>query len=114
MVHRLLRPLLVALVAIALVGAPTFQAAVSPTSAMHAAAAQHETCSEQLANPAPCKSMVPACADMLGCVTVASLPVPAISAAVSLTWTSIAYRVGSDVQDGLSIKPDLGPPIPFV
>lgn len=113
MVVRLLRQLLAILVAVALVGAPTVQAASAvPCDAMHMAAADHQASSGKARAPAPCKT-TPACVDALGCVSIASLPAPAISAPGPLTWTPVAYWVGADAREGLSVKPALDPPIPF-
>jgi hypothetical protein len=113
MVLRLLRPLLAILVAVALVGAPTVQATSAvPCDTTHMTNADHLASSGGAQAPAPCK-MMPGCVDALGCVSLASLPVPAISAAERLAWTSIAYWSGTDVREGLSVKPILDPPIPF-
>jgi hypothetical protein len=113
MVLRLLRPLLAILVAVALAGAPAVQAAsAAPCDTMHMTAAEHQASSGEAPAPAPCK-MTPACVDALGCVSLTSLPAPAIPAAAPLTWTSVAYWAGADTREGLSLKPALDPPIPF-
>ena len=113
MVVRLLRPLLAILVAAALIGAPAVQAASAmPCDAMHMAAADHQASSGNAPTPAPCKA-TPTCVDALGCVSVASLPAPAISTARLLTWTPVAYWAGADAREGLSVEPALLPPIPF-
>ncbi|WP_143021152.1 hypothetical protein [Belnapia rosea] len=113
MVPRLFRPLLAILVAVALVGAPAVQAAsVVPCDTMRMAAADHQASSGGAQAPAPCK-MTPACVDALGCVSLVSLPVPALSASGPLTWVSVAYWAVTDAREGLSIKPILHPPIPF-
>lgn len=112
MVLRLLRPLLAILVTVALVGAPTVQATSAvPCDTMHMTNADHQASSGGAHAPASCK-MVPGCVDALGCVSLASLPVPAISAE-PLVWTAIAYWIRTDVCEGRSVEPILDPPIPF-
>jgi len=83
-----------------------------PCDAMHMAAADHQASSGGSEAPAPCK-MTPACVDALGCVSIASLPAPAISALGPLTWTPVAYWAGADAREGLSVEPAFDPPIPF-
>lgn len=63
------------------------------------------------APPAPCNEMTAGCADMLGCGLSARLPTNVTAAAHELIWTKATYPAISDVHQGLSIEPDLGPPI---
>jgi hypothetical protein len=51
------------------------------------------------------------CADMLGRGLSTGLPAHATAAAHKLTWISAVYRAIADARVGLSVKPDLGPPI---
>ena len=113
MVLRLLRPLLTILMAVALVGAPTVQATSAvPCGTMHMTNGDHQASSGGAQAPAPCK-MTPACIYALGCVSLVSLPAPALSASGPLTWVAVAYWAAADVREGLSVKPILDPPIPF-
>lgn len=114
MVVRLLRPLLAILVAVALVGAPAIQAATAvPCDAMPATAAHHQASPGSAEAPAPCKGIMPACIDVLGCVSIPTLPGPEASHGRPVAWTRVAYWDASGVREGLSLEPALHPPIPF-
>jgi hypothetical protein len=60
--------------------------------------------------PAPVKRM-PNCIDHYGCLTVQALPTSPAMLAVPFQWVSVAYSVGAALLLGLSIKPELTPPI---
>ena len=59
----------------------------------------------------PCKGMMPECLDILGCGLNAGLPAQVVVQTPKLIWISAIYRAIADLHEGLSIKPDLGPPI---
>jgi hypothetical protein len=61
--------------------------------------------------PAPCPEMTPACIIDLGCTAMASLPAPELPLALPFSWARIAYDRAAESFRGLSIKPDLTPPI---
>ena len=60
--------------------------------------------------PAPVKHM-PNCIDHYGCLAVQALPTSPTLLAVPFRWVSVAYSVGAAPLLGLSIKPELTPPI---
>jgi hypothetical protein len=61
--------------------------------------------------PVPCTDMTPTCIVDVGCAFVVSLPAPHLGLSAPLSWTRVAYGTSSNASRGLSIKPDLTPPI---
>ena len=59
----------------------------------------------------PCTGHMPNCVDHVGCVTVSALPVSPGSEAVAFEWTSLFYHLASESLSGISVKPELSPPI---
>ena len=59
----------------------------------------------------PCSGHMPNCVDHVGCVTVSALPVSPGSQAVAFEWTSLDYHFASESLSGISVKPELSPPI---
>ena len=59
----------------------------------------------------PCTGHMPNCVDHLGCVTVSALPTSPASIAVPVEWTSLDYDLASESLAGISVKPELSPPI---
>jgi len=59
----------------------------------------------------PCTGHMPNCVDHVGCVTVSALPTSPASIAVAFEWTPLDYDLGAESLAGLSIKPELSPPI---
>ncbi|WP_140882870.1 hypothetical protein [Muricoccus nepalensis] len=111
MLLRLLRPLLAILIAFSMIAAPTVQAAAIPCDTMQMVS-DRQVSNVGAQHSVPCE-VTPACLDALGCVAIASLPVPAISAARPLAFAPVAYWTGTDTREGLSVEPALNPPIPF-
>ena len=60
--------------------------------------------------PVPVKHM-PNCIDHYGCLTVQALPTSPALLVLPFQWVSVAYNVGAAPLLGLSIKPELTPPI---
>jgi hypothetical protein len=60
---------------------------------------------------APCTGHLPNCVDHLGCVTVAALPILPASIAVPVEWTSLDYDFAPESLAGISVEPELSPPI---
>jgi hypothetical protein len=60
---------------------------------------------------APCTGHMPNCVDHLGCVTVSALPTSPASIAVAFEWTSLDYGSAPESLAGISVKPELSPPI---
>jgi hypothetical protein len=110
MMRRLLRPLLAILVAFALIGPLAAPAAapmlchgerLSPTA--------HQADPGQF--PSQCKSMALVCMSALGWVATVNLPNYQSVLATRLSWVHVTYRADTRLIDGLSLVPDLGPPI---
>ena len=59
----------------------------------------------------PCTGHTPTCVDHLGCITVSAIPTSPTSIAVPVEWTSLGYELASESLAGISIKPELSPPI---
>jgi len=60
---------------------------------------------------APCTGHMPNCVDHVGCVTVSALPASPASIAVAFEWTSLDYDFVPQSLAGISVKPELSPPI---
>jgi hypothetical protein len=113
MMSRLIRLLFAIVIGTALVGAPAVQAATAIPCATTVTTAPDHTLSAGQAPasaPTPCKAM-PGCADMLGCGLSAGLSAHIAALSQERAWTSTVYRAIADAHEGLSVKPDLGPPI---
>ena len=59
----------------------------------------------------PCTGHLPNCLDHGGCLTVSALPVSPATIAVPVKWTSLAYDLAPQALSGISVKPELSPPI---
>ncbi len=59
----------------------------------------------------PCTGHLPNCVDHLGCVTLSALPTSPTSIAVAFEWTSLGYVLMPESLAGISVKPELSPPI---
>jgi len=59
----------------------------------------------------PCTDHTPNCVDHLGCVTVSALPTSPASIAIAFEWTSLGYDLARESLTGISVKPELTPPI---
>ena len=59
----------------------------------------------------PCTEHVPNCLDHGGCITVCALPASPTSIAVAIEWTSLDYDFAPQLLAGISVKPELSPPI---
>ena len=113
MMSRLIRLLFAIVIGMALVGAPAVQAATAMPCATVVAAIGDHTLSagkDPTSAPMPCKAM-PSCADMFGCGLSAGLPAHIAAVSQERAWTSPVYRAIADAHEGLSVEPDLGPPI---
>lgn len=114
MIGKLIRQMFAILIAMVLIGAPAVQATMAmPCDTGVTSNPGRQLSTGQAPAPAttPCKGMVVGCDGMLGCGFSAGLLDHGTAVAHRLTWTSAAYRAVSDVHEGLSIVPDLGPPI---
>ncbi len=59
----------------------------------------------------PCSGHMPNCVDDIGCITVSALPTAPVSIAVAFAWTSLDYGFLAESLSGISVKPELSPPI---
>lgn len=59
----------------------------------------------------PCTGLMPHCVDQGCCVTGSALPSLPASVPVMLEWTSLDYDFAPKPLSGISIKPELLPPI---
>ena len=59
----------------------------------------------------PCTGNMPNCIDHLGCLTVSALPASTVAIAVVFEWTSLNYDFAPTSLSGMSVKPELSPPI---
>ena len=59
----------------------------------------------------PCTDRAPACVDRIGCLTVPAHPILPESLPTVFPWTSIAYDFAAVLLPGLSVEPELSPPI---
>jgi hypothetical protein len=58
-----------------------------------------------------CTDHMPTCIDHLGCLTLPALPVSPASITVAFEWTSLDYDFAPESRSGISVKPELSPPI---
>ena len=113
---KLLRQILTLLIVTAYIGATMLPAAPSFAAGtqMHHAAMDgmmhhHENPGDKM----PCKGMLPGCISDLGCIFLVSLPAPDLTLVGMTAWSSVSYDNASHGLHGRTIKPALGPPIPF-
>jgi hypothetical protein len=59
----------------------------------------------------PCTGHLPNCLDHGGCITVFALPTAPAAIAVPVEWTSLVYDLAPQALSGISVKPELSPPI---
>src|SRR5262249_1337249 len=119
MLMKLLRQVLALLIVTAYIGATIVQAAPSYAGTMHRAAMNHAAMGGMMHdhdNPGdkiPCKGMLPGCVSDLGCIFLVSLPARDLTFATVTAWSSVTYDHPFQGLHGRTIKPALGPPIPF-
>ncbi len=59
----------------------------------------------------PCTGHMPNCVDHIGCVAAPALPAWPASIAVAFEWRSLDYDFAPVSLSGISVKPELSPPI---
>jgi hypothetical protein len=59
----------------------------------------------------PCTGHMPNCVDHVGCITISALPASPASVAAAFEWTSLRYHLPPESLAGISVKPELSPPI---
>ena len=112
MMVKLIRSVLAMLVAVALTGVPAVQAAVAmPCDPIIMSATDHQPSSSPAPVAPPGKEKMPGCADLLGGGIGVALHVRTPARINRSVWTATAYWPATESFEGLSIKPDLGPPI---
>src|SRR5215472_431179 len=83
---------------------------------MPSSMAQHQTiASAEMGGSAgpypPCTGHMPNCLDQGGCVTMSALPALPASVTRPVEWTSLEYDLAPQALSGISVKPELSPPI---
>lgn len=61
--------------------------------------------------PMPCKSNLPKCFSSIGCIFLVALPPAHAQAVTRLAWSRIVYASVTAYRAGMTLEPDLGPPI---
>jgi hypothetical protein len=119
-VVRILRGLLVAVTVLAFLGGTTVQAMPLLTASGMAAkasvpcdhmAAMGQPGSAVPGHKAPCKGITPDCVKQMGCIGIPSLPVRAGVLVTPASYITITYWPPQETLGGLSLKPNLFPPI---
>jgi len=59
----------------------------------------------------PCTGHMGTCADHVCCITVSALPASLASVGMPFEWTSLYYPLAPESLSGISVKPELSPPI---
>ena len=59
----------------------------------------------------PCTGHMPNCLDRGCCISVSVLPTSPAAIAVPVEWTSLVYSLAPQALSGISVKPELSPPI---
>jgi hypothetical protein len=111
MTMTLLRRLFAVLIAAALVGAPVQAAIVMPCDTVIASAPDHPLFSDQAPAATPCDGMRLICPDMIGCGVIFDLPAQVPGVVQRLIWAAADYWATVDLPPGLSVEPDIDPPI---
>ena len=83
-----------------------------PTSMAHSDMGMRANMAGECDGPQPpCTGQMPNCIDHLGCLTVFALPASPTSVAVAFEWASLDYDLAAESLSGISVKPELSPPI---
>jgi len=59
----------------------------------------------------PCTGHMPNCLDHGGCISASAVPVSPATMAVPVEWTLLDYALTPQALAGISVKPELSPPI---
>lgn len=59
----------------------------------------------------PCTGHMPNCFDHGGCISASVVPVSPTTIAVPVEWTSLHYDIAPRALSGISVEPELSPPI---
>ena len=59
----------------------------------------------------PCTGHMPNCLDHGGCISVSVLPTFSATVAGPVEWTSLDYDLAPQALSGISVRPELSPPI---
>ena len=118
-----LRNLLVVLALVGLFGQSTVRAMPMQTlEPALAGATSADPCAEMEAMAAvageapaekPCKSMSGECISKMGCALTVSLPIRGAPAIAPVLYGTVAYDAVDEAHPGLSVTPELFPPITF-
>jgi hypothetical protein len=108
---RLIKSVLAILIATAFIVAPAVQAAAMPcdTDVTSVPDLQHPSGHDHKSTS--CNNKMSTCVDIPGCGLSAGLPGRIAMTTSQAVWTSAAYWPVADLLAGLSVEPNLGPPI---
>ena len=59
----------------------------------------------------PCTENTPSCVDHVGCITVSAIPTSPASMGAPVEWTTLGYDLAPESLAGISVKPEISPPI---
>ena len=59
----------------------------------------------------PCTGHTPNCVDHVGCITVSAIPTSPASMVAPVEWASLGYDLAPEALAGISVKPEISPPI---
>jgi len=113
-VTRILRPFLILLAMLAIVGQPAAYAALAITPAHTSDVGS--ACAGMVEMPAatkatPCHGLTLECLAQLGCMQASALPSQPNRPAKPVAWRSVHYPHGRMVVIGLTVEPEVFPPI---
>mgnify|MGYP000273470758 CR=1 FL=1 len=91
-------------------GQPTPSVDATPTGDM-AGMSMTMDMSDSGTMPVPCKGKIPNCYSSMGCIFLVAIPPAYTPTATQLAWSRVAYPSVASSHAGLSLEPDLGPPI---
>jgi hypothetical protein len=82
-----------------------------PASAAHHAGGAHAANSHRPDTGAPCEGAPLACPDRVCCATALALPGALVGARLAVQWSAIIFPMATSLLDGLTLEPELFPPI---
>lgn len=109
----MLRQIATYVLALAIVLGTTLQAMASASAAIPQPSmtmSDVDMAKSDYPNP-PCKGMTPICIDSLGCVINIGVPAASPLASIPFEWGVVSYFFSLAALAGVSIEPELSPPI---
>jgi hypothetical protein len=85
---------------------------VVPSGIAQATAAAQPDIAGGLADAnAPCPVQAPTCVKHVGCLTISAVPTYPASPPTLFRWTAVAFEFAAPSLRGISVEPELSPPI---